>query len=144
MGIEGSLRVDDISHFRGLVITDNYVNIDSQNLNVGDPLAGGPLGGPALTFGLFSLEGIASKRTAGGNQNGLDFYTGNKAHLSIANDGNVGIGTSTPNHKFHVLAEDAVGLFESTGTQAFLRLSTKEGLGNRVEITNRPGGRLSL
>jgi hypothetical protein len=58
--------------------------------------------------------------------------------------GNVGIGTTTPTHKFHVLAADAVGLLESTGSQAYLRLSTREGLDNRVEITNRPGGRLSL
>ncbi|MCX9024761.1 MAG: hypothetical protein OIN85_01545 [Candidatus Methanoperedens sp.] len=58
--------------------------------------------------------------------------------------GNVGIGTASPTHKFHVMAADAVGLFESTGTQAYLRLSTSEGLDNRVEITNRPGGRLSL
>ncbi len=67
--------------------------------------------------------------------------------LSIAlqpQGGNVGIGTDKPTHKFHVVADDAVGLFESTGTQAYLRLSTKEGLNNRVEITNRPGGRLSL
>lgn len=58
--------------------------------------------------------------------------------------GNVGVGTAAPTHKFHVLAPEAVGLFESSGSQAFLRLSTAEGLGNRVEITNRPGGRLSL
>jgi len=58
--------------------------------------------------------------------------------------GSVGIGTSKPSHKFHVVAADAVGLFESSGGQAYLRLSTNEGLGNRVEITNRPGGRLSL
>jgi hypothetical protein len=56
----------------------------------------------------------------------------------------VGIGTTTPTHKFHVVAQDAVGLFESSGNQAYLRLSTNEGLENRVEITNRPGGRLSL
>jgi hypothetical protein len=56
----------------------------------------------------------------------------------------VGVGTSAPTHRFHVVAQDAVGLFESTGSQAYLRLSTAEGLLNRVEITNRPGGRLSL
>ncbi len=56
----------------------------------------------------------------------------------------VGVGTTDPSHIFHVVARDAVGLLESTGTQAYLRLSTKEGLNNRVEIANRPGGRLSL
>lgn len=63
---------------------------------------------------------------------------------SYLNGGNVGIGTTAPSHRFHVVAENAVGLFESSGEMAFLRLSTKEGLGNRVEIANRPGGRLSL
>jgi hypothetical protein len=59
--------------------------------------------------------------------------------------GNVGIGTTNPTHKFHVLAQEAVGLFESTTTtQAYLRITTSEGLNNRVEITNRQGGRLSL
>lgn len=58
--------------------------------------------------------------------------------------GNLGVGINAPSHRFHVLAPDAVGLFESSGTQAYLRLSTREGLDNRVEITNRPGGRLTL
>jgi hypothetical protein len=59
-------------------------------------------------------------------------------------DGDVGIGTTAPTHRLHVVALDAVGLFESSGETAVLRLSTKEGLDNRVEIANRPGGRLSL
>lgn len=58
--------------------------------------------------------------------------------------GVLGIGTNTPTHRFHVVALDEVGLFESSGETACLRLSTKDGLGHRVEITNRPGGRLSL
>ena len=73
----------------------------------------------------------------------LDPGVGGTAAMVIKR-GNVGIGTTGPSHKFHVVAPDAVGLFESTGTQAYLRLSTNEGLVNRVEITNRPGGRLSL
>lgn len=65
--------------------------------------------------------------------------------LTINNaSGNVGIGTTGPTHRFHVVAAEAVGLFESTGPQAYLRLSTNEGINNRVEITNRPGGRLTL
>jgi hypothetical protein len=63
---------------------------------------------------------------------------------TLVTTGNVGIGTTSPTHKFHVVAIDAVGLFESTGTQAYLRFSTNEGMDNRVEICNRPGGRLSL
>ncbi len=51
---------------------------------------------PALTFGYASGEGIGSKRTAGGNQYGLDFYASNLPRISIANGGAVGIGTTTP------------------------------------------------
>ncbi|NEO94547.1 MAG: hypothetical protein F6K56_31920, partial [Moorea sp. SIO3G5] len=58
--------------------------------------------------------------------------------------GNVGIGTSNPTHKFHVLGSDAVGLFQSCTNLAVLKLSTNEGLNNRVEIANKPGGRLSF
>ena len=113
------------------------MNVDHANVNNGTV-------NPGITFGVSSGEGIASKRTAGGNRYGLDLYTMSAPRLSIAQGGNVGIGTTTPSHRFHVVAADAVGLFESTGNQAYLRLSTNEGLNNRVEITNRPGGRLSL
>lgn len=60
---------------------------------------------PRLTFGgtgNASGEGIASKRTAGGNQFGLDFYTGYNARLSIKGNGNVGVGTTDPSHTFTV------------------------------------------
>ncbi len=52
---------------------------------------------PGLVFGgTGSGEGISSKRTAGGNQFGLDFYTGFNARLSIDSAGRVGIGTTAP------------------------------------------------
>jgi len=47
------------------------LRVDSTGLN-----NGAVFGVPALTFGnSVSGEGIASKRTAGGNQYALDFYT---------------------------------------------------------------------
>ena len=66
--------------------------------------AGGTLGGASgLHFGTAAAgEGIASKRTTGGNQYGLDFYTGNSARLSVGLNGNVGIGTTAPNYKLEV------------------------------------------
>jgi hypothetical protein len=73
-----------------------------------------------------------------------DEPTGSQEAMTITGLGRVGIGTPNPTHQFHVLAGEAVGLFESSGAQAFLRLITKEGLNNRVEITNRPGGRFSV
>jgi len=57
---------------------------------------------PGLTFGLLSGEGISSQRTAGGNQYGLDFYTGFSQRMSITNGGNVGIGTNTPNAQLNL------------------------------------------
>lgn len=89
-------------------------------------------------------DGVFSFHNYGPDSGTTTFRHGNRDLLTIKNDGNVGIGTVSPNHTFHVVAADAVGLFESTGGQAYLRLSTNEGLDNRVEITNRPGGRLSL
>jgi hypothetical protein len=71
------------------------VNVDPDNLNNGF-LNSGNTNSSGLTFGLSSGEGIASKRTAGGNQYGLDFYTGYSNRMSIWNSGQVAIGTVTP------------------------------------------------
>jgi len=58
--------------------------------------------------------------------------------------GHVGIGTNAPTHTFHVKSAGAVGLFESTQNGAYLRISTNEGMDNRIEVANRTGGRLAL
>ena len=71
------------------------VNIDPSGLNNGF-LNNGSTNGSGLTFGTGSGEGIASKRTLGGNQNGLDFYTSYTPRMSILHDGFVGIGRQTP------------------------------------------------
>ena len=67
-----------------------------------------------------SGEGIASRRIAGVNQNGLDFYTAFTSRLSIANGGNIGINTSVPTARLDVNGDTRVqGLFRSgseTGT----------------------------
>ena len=79
------------------MIIDAYgvVGIDQGNFNNG-VLDNSDTSGAGLTFGSTSGEGIASKRTAGGNQFGLDFYTAYNNRMSIANNGNVGIGTNNP------------------------------------------------
>ncbi len=82
---------------------DGNVMIDPTSLNSGALL-------PGLTFGSFSGEGIASKRTAGGNQYGLDFYTYGTNRLSITQGGKVGIGKSNP-----AVALDVVGSIRTTG-----------------------------
>jgi hypothetical protein len=67
------------------------VTIDHGNTNAGNTTNSLRFGGAG------SGEAIASKRTAGGNQFGLDFFTNSSARLSITNAGNVGIGTTSPN-----------------------------------------------
>ena len=48
-----------------------------------------------IIFGTASGEGIGSKRTATGNQYGLDFYQGYANRMRIWNDGNVVIGQNS-------------------------------------------------
>ncbi len=64
------------------------VAIDQQDNNNG-VLNNSTTNGVGLTFGTGSGEGIASKRTGGGNQYGLDFYTGFANRMSISQSGNV-------------------------------------------------------
>jgi hypothetical protein len=73
----------------GNLFANASVTIDSVAANNGSIY-------PGLVFGPSSGEGIASRRRPGANQYGLDFYTGFNARLSIANNGNVGINTTTP------------------------------------------------
>ena len=72
---------------------------------------------PGLIFGEDgSGEGIASKRTAGGNQWGLDFYTGFSNRLTILNNGNVGIATTTPTALLDVNGTVAAAKFLGDGS----------------------------
>ncbi|MBL4586495.1 MAG: hypothetical protein JKX84_05510, partial [Flavobacteriales bacterium] len=79
----------------GLTVGDG-ITLDNNNSNTGTISDG------ALAFGNASGEGIGSKRNAGGNQYGLDFYTSSINRMAIANGGNVGIGTTTPDAKLNV------------------------------------------
>ena len=87
------------------------VNIDPTGINDG-------LLGPALTFGArYSGEGIASKRTAGGNQNGLDFYADWAPRMSISHNGKVGIGTVNPVRALQLEREMLIDGNDATGTE---------------------------
>ncbi|GAB3867421.1 hypothetical protein GCM10028824_09780 [Hymenobacter segetis] len=74
--------------------------------------------------GTISGEGIGSKRNAGGNQYGLDFYTTSAARLSITQAGNVGIGTSAPGQALEVNGNVLIPL-----TNDYLLRDTNHGLG---------------
>jgi hypothetical protein len=74
-------------------VTDgNYrggsLNIDRNNLNDGTTTQ------PWVSFGASSGEGIGSKRTSGGNQYGLDFYTANVVRWQMNSTGQIGVGTT--------------------------------------------------
>jgi hypothetical protein len=76
------------------VFGNGNVNVDPDNLNAGF-INSGNTNSSGLTFGSGSGEGIASKRTAGGNLYGLDFYTGFVDRMSILNNGNMRINGNT-------------------------------------------------
>jgi hypothetical protein len=96
------------------------VAIDQQNYNNG-VINNSTTNGVGLTFGNSSGEGITSKRTAGGNVDGLDFYTSFAARLSIANNGSIGIGTTTP-AKAKVEIEGVAGSY-AFGQRGYLNSS---------------------
>ncbi len=85
----------------GQVSVINGFNVDQVGVNNGF-LDNNLTTGNGLSFGLNSGEGIASKRTAGGNQFGLDFYTGFINRMVIRQTGQVGIGTLAPGQYLEV------------------------------------------
>jgi hypothetical protein len=87
---------------------------------------------PGLVFGFGSGEGIASRRSVGANQYGLDFFTSSQARLSIANNGSIGIGTTTPTDA----RLDLEGALRMNDNEIFLRSGTERGhgLGYRTTV----------
>jgi hypothetical protein len=82
----------------------------------------------------YATDGAASQR----------WVTNGVERMRITADGNVGIGTATPNLILHTYGDGGVGYFESSTNMAYMILVTSEGEGNRVEIANRSGGRMAL
>jgi hypothetical protein len=84
--------------------------VDNLQANTGTLGSGGGL----RLGGSLSGEGLASKRSTGGNQFGLDFYTNSLNRLSISSTGRIGIGTTAPysqlsNTDTNILGSDGYG-----------------------------------
>jgi hypothetical protein len=74
----------------------------------------------------------------------LRFIAGPSVVATLTTNGDLGIGTSNPVLKFHVVSGSGTARFESNTIDNFVQLFTNEGADNRVEICNRTGGRLAL
>jgi hypothetical protein len=73
------------------------VHVDYLNQNPGGTVTYG------LRFGAGgSGEGITSQRTPGANQYGLDLFTASTERMTIANNGFVGINTTSPSERLEV------------------------------------------
>jgi hypothetical protein len=92
--VDGNVGIGTTSPQQQLSVSAGAV-IDQGNNNTGSITN-------TLRFGSNSGEAIGSKRNSGTGQFGLDFYTGNQQRMTIANNGNVGIGTNNPTAKLDI------------------------------------------
>jgi len=126
------LDVNGIINASSNIISQGSLITDQIGTNTGTMLPGLQLGGTA------SGEAISSKRTAGTNQNGIDFYTASANRMSITNTGNVGIGTSTPATALHVAGTNPLtlnGVVLGTNTTADSLLTITNGLVRKLPAT---------
>jgi len=138
------------------------VVVDAAGANAGTFANSTAPANNGLRFGgIASGEGIASKRTSGGNQFGLDFYTNFVNRMTISNTGSVGIGTTAPGYPLQVVggavssgAGSYLGFFDrtdatklynwyATGGRSTLNLTTV-GVGNTDLFTVTNAGNVGI
>ena len=99
-----------LERFGGLVLDANNTNDGVFNHSTTT--------GAGLAFGAGSGEGIASKRSATGNQYGLDFYTSFLPRLAITSGGDVAIGKPLPDARLDV-SGSAISILGTTSSTSF-------------------------
>ena len=131
----GNVTAGNITASGGLTGHDGYFT-GSLNLDQGNNNNGG-LSGAVLTFGSGSGEGIASKRTATGNQFGLDFYTGFNNRMSITNGGDVNV-TGNVTVKGMMNIGSGTGTTDGPSDSIIVRKTTSlnNTAGNKVAVTD--------
>ena len=128
LDVNGPVQSDQAGTF-GALFVQGSVTVDAANLNGGAPE-------PGLVFGGSRTEAIASTRTPGGNQGGLDFYTAGASRMSITSAGNVGIGTNAPSNPLWVQGNGPSG----AGTIAAVQTSGSAYAAAAYGLCLVPGG----
>ncbi|MDB4948789.1 MAG: uncharacterized protein JWM27_1438 [Gemmatimonadetes bacterium] len=137
---DGDMRV--AGQVASASVTTRHLHVDgAPQDSTGGGLTIGPAEGAGLRLGYAADHAWIQ---AGGGQSLRLNDAGGDVLVAPAGNGSLGVGTTAATHRLHVSGDDAVALFESRGSMAFLRLATREGQDNRVELANRGGGRLSL
>lgn len=103
-----------------------------------------PANNPDWMISLNPAQDPANAATTSKLGFGITDGTGKPRLFIDAATGQIGVGTNTPSDILHVRNADRVGLFESSTTQATLRLATSEGMGNYVGFANRSGGNAAI
>jgi hypothetical protein len=102
----GGVYLQGFTNVQNIMAVDAGLTVDNTDISAGAVSNG-------LRFGHFSGEGLTSKRTAGGNQFGLDFLTAFFPRMSITNNGLVGINTTAPQTILHIYGDG--GIFNMEG-----------------------------
>lgn len=127
--VEGGVYSGGNLQTAGGVYAGGTVRPDYSELNAGTAALG-------LFFGTTNTEGVTSKKSAGGNQYGLDFWTGGTSRLSITNAGAVSV-----NGSFQTFSSTLLGsiTLATTSTDGYVYLGNMAGrpTGTPTSQTNR-------